>query len=148
MTAIDLLLAFERSFDEPDWEDRVRELCRPDCEFIDVGPGEIGDIEGFIRTERNMMTAWSNESTEQVALIGDEQHAMSELIYRAKHNGPLRWHGHEFEATGREWQLRFVRCITVKDGKIASIRDYFNDVSFMRQLGIPIEIAGTAPFFV
>lgn len=73
---------------------------------------------------------------------------MIELMYRAKHDGLLRWHGHEFEASGREWQMRFVRCISVSDGKIISIRDYFNDVSLMRQLGIPIEVAESAPLFV
>lgn len=148
MSPTDILMALEEAFEGPNWADRIRELCTADCEFVDVGPGEITDVEGFIGTERNMMTAWSNVSTEQVALVGDEHHAMIELRYRATHDGPLRWHGHDFEASGREWQMRFVRCISVKDGKITSIRDYFNDVSFMRQLGILIHVAESAPLIV
>lgn len=69
MSATDLLLALDDALAEGDWVTRVRELCTEDCEFVDVGPGVVTDIAGFIETERNMMTAWSNESTEKVALL-------------------------------------------------------------------------------
>lgn len=59
MAALDVLMAFEQALGEPDWEDRVRDLCTRDCEFVDVGPGEITDIERFIKSERTM-TAWSD----------------------------------------------------------------------------------------
>ena len=148
MTAIHLLMALEEALRAPDWADRVRALCTPDCEFVDVGPGEISDIEGFIKTESNVMVAWSDVTTQEVAVLGDEHHAMAESMVEATHDGPLLWHGTEFQPSGRVVKLRVVRIISVQDGKIASIRDYFNDVSFMRQQGIPITVAESAELIV
>ncbi len=148
MTAIERLLELEDAFTHEDWVRRVRGLCASDLEFIDVGPGVRTDIDGFIEVEQTMMRAWSNVRTRQLVLLGDDTSACIELEITATHSGPLMWHGLPFAATGREVSMHFARCISVSDSSITSIRDYFNDVSFMRQHDIPVQIADVGPIVI
>ena len=148
MSAIELLLELEDAFHHEDWIARVRGLCAPDLEFIDVGPGIRTGIDGFIEVELTMMRAWSNVRTRQLMLVGDDTSACIELEVMATHSGPLQWHGHSFAATGRDVSMLFARCISVSDHSITSIRDYFNDVSFMRQHDIPVQIADVGPVVI
>ena len=60
-----------------------------------------------------------------------------EWLWRATHTGPMPApDGTEIPATHRAMELPGVSILFVKDGKITSQRDYFDNASVMSQLGL------------
>ena len=68
--------------------------------------------------------------------------AINEWSASGRHTGPLEGPEGTIPATGKSLTLRGVDAITVSDGLIQSQRVYFDQMSFMAQLGLIPEGAG------
>jgi steroid delta-isomerase-like uncharacterized protein len=69
--------------------------------------------------------------TQVVRVIGQEDWAAWEWTMTATHTGDFP----NLPATGRRFTLVGVSIMQVKDGKILSQRDYYDQASFLRQVG-------------
>ena len=59
-----------------------------------------------------------------------------ELSWKGTHTGPLSTPAGEIAPTGKSIDLRAVQVQKVKDGKVASTRQYFDMATMMSQLGL------------
>jgi steroid delta-isomerase-like uncharacterized protein len=59
-----------------------------------------------------------------------------ELTWRAIQTGPLQLPGKDLAATGKKVELRACEVIDVSDGKVKTLRHYFDLSTLLRQLSV------------
>ena len=80
---------------------------------------------------------FSDLRMETAGLIEEGDTVVAEWVWRATHTAPLPMpDGTEIPATGKAVEIPGVSVITVRDGKAAEQHDYFDNVTFMTQLGL------------
>jgi steroid delta-isomerase-like uncharacterized protein len=122
--------------------DRARELVSDDVEFVDVAMGQtMHGPDAFIEYFRMWASAFSDMTIEPLALVADESRAAGEFRGRGTHDGPLQTPAGEIPPTGRTLDERFTWFGEVADGKVTGVRDYYNAMSVMMQLGLMPEAA-------
>jgi steroid delta-isomerase-like uncharacterized protein len=62
--------------------------------------------------------------------------AVAEGVYRGTHDGPFRTPQGEVPPTGREVAVPFVTVLEARDGKLTVHRAYWDNATFMGQLGL------------
>ena len=84
-----------------------------------------------------LVTAAPDRSSRDVMLIAEGDYVVEQARYTGTHTGPLRNpDGVEVPATGRSFDFPFVGVFRVENGKIASIRIYYDQVELFTQLGL------------
>jgi steroid delta-isomerase-like uncharacterized protein len=84
-----------------------------------------------------LVTAAPDRSSRDVVLIAEGDYVVEQARYTGTHTGPLRNpDGVEVPATGRSFDFPFVGVFRVENGKIASIRIYYDQVALFTQLGL------------
>ena len=80
---------------------------------------------------------FSDISFETTQVIEEGNALVTEWVWRATNTGPLTMpDGTEIPATQRAVELPGVSILSVRDGKITSQRDYFDNAPVMSQLGL------------
>ncbi len=140
----EILRALADAFNARDF-DRARELVSDDLEFVDHAMGvTINGPDGFIDYARSWANAFSDMQLELLAVVADERHASGELVGRGTHDGTLPTPSGEVPATGRRMEVPFSWFADVEAGKLTSMRDYYNALSIMVQLGLMPEPAAAS----
>jgi steroid delta-isomerase-like uncharacterized protein len=138
---VDILRDLADAFNARDF-DRARQLMSDDIEFIDVASGQTArGHDGVIEYVQGWFGAFPDMQLETRALVADESYAAGEFVGRGTHNGTLPTPGGEVPATGRKLDERFVWFADIADGKITGVRDYYNAMAVMMQLGLMPEPA-------
>jgi steroid delta-isomerase-like uncharacterized protein len=84
-----------------------------------------------------LVTAAPDRSSRDVMLIAEGDYVVEQARYIGTHTGPLRNpDGAEVPATGRSFDFPFVGVFRVENGKISSIRIYYDQVEVFTQLGL------------
>lgn len=84
-----------------------------------------------------LLTAAPDRSSRDVVLIAEGEYVVEQARYVGTHTGPLRSpDGVEVPATGRQFDFPFVGIFRVRDGKIRSIRIYFDQLELLTQLAL------------
>jgi steroid delta-isomerase-like uncharacterized protein len=140
----DILRELAEAFNARDFG-RAHELMSDEVEFVDVAAGvTVHGPDGFIGYARGWAGAFSDMRIETLAVVADESHAAGEFVGGGTHDGPLPTPAGEIPATGRNFQERFTFFCEVEGGKLTGVRDYYNAMSLMAQLGLMPEPAESA----
>jgi steroid delta-isomerase-like uncharacterized protein len=84
-----------------------------------------------------LVTAAPDRLSSEVVLFAEGNHVVEQARYTGTHTGPWRnANGAEIPATGKKVDFPFVGVFRVEDGKISSIRLYFDQVEVFTQLGL------------
>ena len=84
-----------------------------------------------------LVTAAPDRRSIDVILIAEGDHVVEQARYTATHTGTWRNpDGAEIPATGKKLDFSFVGIFRVKNGKISSIRLYYDQVEIFTQLGL------------
>jgi steroid delta-isomerase-like uncharacterized protein len=83
-----------------------------------------------------LLTAAPHRGSKDVVLVTDGAYVVEQARYTGTHTGTWRTPEAEIPATGKERDFPFVGVFRVDDGKIASIRIYFDQVEVFTQLGL------------
>ena len=84
-----------------------------------------------------LLTAAPDRVSTDVILIAEGDHVVELARYKGTHTGPLRSpDGGEVPATGRSFDFPFVGVFRVGNGKIRSIRIYYDQIELFAQLGL------------
>ena len=59
-----------------------------------------------------------------------------ETIVRGTHTGPMQTPAGVIPATGKSVEIRTCRVIEIEDDKVKSIREYYDQMTMMQQLGL------------
>lgn len=84
-----------------------------------------------------LLTAAPDRLSRDVVLIADGEYVVEQARYVGTHTGLLRApDGLDVPATGKQFDLPFVAIFRVGDGKIGSIRIYYDQIEVFTQLGL------------
>ncbi len=134
-TGKDLWNEFAARFSNKDWAG-VTSLYATDAVLIDP----TGRYEGREAIQQYLEKAdepFSDGRMETSRLVQEGDAVVAEWTGWATNTGPLAMpDGTEIPATGKTIEVSGVSVVTVKDGKFATERDYFDIMSMMTQLGL------------
>jgi steroid delta-isomerase-like uncharacterized protein len=84
-----------------------------------------------------LLTAAPDRRSDDVILYAEGDHVVEEARYTGTHTGPWRNpDGAEVPPTGKSLDFPFVGVFRVENGKINSIRIYFDQIDVFVQLGL------------
>jgi steroid delta-isomerase-like uncharacterized protein len=89
---------------------------------------------------RQFMQVWKTATPDGVVTvvnqIASDDGVVNECTYHATHTGPLMSPAGEIPASGKTLDLRFCEVWTVRGGKLASIHNYQDFATLLRQIGV------------
>jgi ketosteroid isomerase-like protein len=80
--------------------------------------------------------AFSNMRLKTLAIVGGESHVAGEFVGTGTHDGSLVSPGGTVPPTGRTMSERFTWFADVTGGRLVGVRDYYNAMAVMSQLGL------------
>lgn len=124
------------------WNDRdldgALDLATDDVEVRLVALGQtLTGREGFRRFMERFAIASSDMKKDVTNQIASDEQVVSEFTLKGTHDGSLRAEAGEIPSTGRSIELEVVEVVSIRDGKVASITNYSDTSTLMRQLDHP-----------
>jgi len=108
-----------------------------DGEIVNVPFGlSLHGKSGYLQFVQGWATAFPDSKLEVTNVVVDDSGFAVEYTARGTHTGPLQGPNGEIPATGKTAEMRLCDAGTIRNGKIKSIRSYFDSATFMRQLGL------------
>jgi steroid delta-isomerase-like uncharacterized protein len=124
------------AFNKRDFES-ARGLLADDLTFEDVAAGvTVSGPDGFFGYAGAWAGAFSDMEITVLSIVGDDTHAAGELSGGGTHDGTLPTPQGPVPPTGKRFDERFTWYADIADGKITGLRDYYNMMSIMTQLGL------------
>ena len=124
------------AYNEKDW-DAVRNVLEPNCVYDEVATHRrMKGLDEILTGWKGWATAFpdSKGSFENAVVSGDT--VTMELTWRGTHKGPLRTPAGDTAPTGKSIEMRACQVVKVADGRVASIRHYFDMTTMLQQLGL------------
>jgi steroid delta-isomerase-like uncharacterized protein len=121
--------------------DAFAEHLDENCEFAAPGFGGPGR-DPAIAWMRPFLDAFPDIGHRVLTTVEAGDAVALELEITGTHTAPLAGPGGELSPTGREIRLRVANIWRVRDGRIASYHVYFDQATFMAQLGLVPGAAG------
>ena len=123
------------------WNDRnldaALDLATDDVEIKLVSLGQtLTGRDGFRRFMERFATASSDMKKDVTNQVASEDQVVSQFTLRGTHDGPLRTATGEIPSTGRSIELEVVEVIGIRAGKIATISNYSDSTTLLRQVGL------------
>lgn len=117
--------------------DRAADLVTDDYAFTMVPTGQtFNGPDGMREFLQTWATGFPESSVEITNIVLGESQAAVEYTGRGVHSGPLRSPAGEIPATGKRVELQFCDVFSIRDGKLAGGRTFFDMATMMRQLGL------------
>ncbi len=113
---------------------RFVEFLHDDAELVSPLATVRGhdEIRGFVGGMHASFSDWEHA----VEIEGAGDLVVAEGTWNGTHSGPMPSPQGEIEPTGRRATIPFAGIVRVRDGKIASIHNYFDQMTFRAQLGL------------
>ena len=92
--------------------------------------------DGFRQFVERFATAFPDMKKEVTNQVASEDQVVSEFTLRGPHDGPLKTPAGEIPPTGKAVELSVIEVIGVRHGKAATLRNYSDTATLMRQLGL------------
>ena len=90
--------------------------------------------DGFRRFMERFAIASSDMKKDVTNQIASDDQVVSEFTLRGTHDGSLRTQAGKIPPTGRSIELDVVEVVSIREGKVASITNYSDTSTLMRQL--------------
>ena len=91
--------------------------------------------DGMLMFMQGFKTAFPDVTLEVTRQVASGDQLVNEFVARGTHTGPLMTPAGAVPPTGRRAEWRVCEVWTVRDGKVASIANYQDSATLMRQLG-------------
>jgi steroid delta-isomerase-like uncharacterized protein len=117
--------------------DAVADLYADDAVLMTPDAGEVRGHDGIADYWRQFIDGFPDSRWESIGKLEAGDTAVDEGYVIGTNTNPLTLPtGEQLPATGKAIKLRGCDIATVRDGKIAEHRLYFDELDFMRQLGL------------
>jgi len=112
--------------------ERIDLIFTDDAVYEDVAGGQIVRGKEAIKQLLRAAYAWAPDfRVAMKSLIVADDTAAAEWVSEGIQTGPIG----ELPASGNSFQLRGASILNFQNGKIAKVTDYYDMVTFLRQLG-------------
>jgi steroid delta-isomerase-like uncharacterized protein len=116
--------------------DRYLANQQPDVEFAIPGGMTLLGREAVGQYIQVMWTAFPDAKLTFGDQVLSEDSAATEVIMTGTHTGPLNTPNGPIPPTGKSINLRSLSILRFEDGRIASERNYFDQLEMLTQLGL------------
>lgn len=112
--------------------EKIDAIFTDDVVYEDVASGEVHRGTEAIKQLLRAVYAWAPDyRVTKTSLIVANDTAATEWLSEGIQTGPIG----DLPASGNSFRLRGVSFLTFRDGKIASVTDYYDMATFLTQLG-------------
>lgn len=94
-------------------------------------------IREFVSGMHASFSDWNHD----VTIEGAGDLVVAEGTWQGTHTGPMQTPQGEVPPTGRRPRIPFAGIVRVRDGRVVSVHNYFDQMAFMSQLGLMPEPA-------
>ena len=124
------------AYNDKNWE-AGKEALAPDMLYEEIA------TQRRIKGAEEVLAAWkgwakaypdSKGSFDKETLSGNT--VVLEVTWRGTHTGPLQLPGKELAPTGKKIEIRACQVVEVAGDKVQAVRQYFDMVTMLRQLGV------------
>jgi ketosteroid isomerase-like protein len=116
-------------------EATLNEICAPDVEFVVPGMTATG-VAAMLDYNNVFRAAFPDAEHEIVERILSPEATVFEIVYRGTHTGAMPTPQGELPATGATVEIPGTMIVRTRDGKVVSFHGYFDQLSFLMQLGV------------
>lgn len=117
--------------------DAALDLATDDVDITLMAYGQrLTGREGFRRFMERFAIAFPDMKKELTNQIASGDQVVCEFELRGTHEGPLSTPTGEIPPTGKAVHLFVVEVLTIRDGKLTTLRNYSDTATLMRQLGL------------
>ena len=123
------------AYNDKDWN-AVAAVLAPGCVYDEVATHRrVQGVNEIMDAWRGWATALpdSRASFDNVSVSGNT--VTLELTWRGAQTGPLETPGGTLPPSGRSIEIRACQVVEVADGKVQSVRHYFDMATLLQQLG-------------
>jgi len=124
---------------------KLNELVKhmsPKVEWRNMATGEVfKGPDGVRKFLESWISAFEDIRLDVRHMAATDQHVATEFGARATHTATLETPNGPLPATNRKVDLALCELATIENGKITSIRTYYDSATMMAQLGVT-ELAG------
>jgi steroid delta-isomerase-like uncharacterized protein len=123
------------------WNDRdldaAQDMATDDVDITLMASGQsFTGRDGFRRFMERFANAFPDMKKEVTNEVASGDQVVFEVKQRGTHEGTLRTPAGEIPPTGKTVDLSVIEVASVRDGKLASLRNYSDTQTLMRQLGL------------
>lgn len=125
------------AFNDKNW-DAVKEVLATDTVYDEVATQRrIQGVEEVLSAWKGWAKAFPDaKGNIDKETVGGNNTVVIELTWHAMQTGLLQLPGKDLAATGKKVELRACQIIEVSDGKVKTLRHYFDLSSLLRQLSV------------
>lgn len=134
-SVVDIAKSQITAYNQKDWN-AVAMVLAPGCVYDEVATHRrVQGVNEIMAAWRGWATAIpdSNASFDSVSVSGNT--VTLELTWRGAQTGPLETPGGALPPSGRTMEIRACQIVEVADGKVQSVRHYFDMATLLQQLG-------------
>lgn len=141
---IEAAKASTEAYNEKDWE-AAREALTPDFVYDEVVTSRKAEgVEEVLAVWRGWATAFPDSRATFEEPLVDGNVVVLRLRWRGTHSGPPAFPTGEILPTGKKIDFRSCQIYRIEDGKAAEMRQYFDLLTMLSQLGVAPEMKATA----
>ena len=138
-----LVEKFYECFNSGDF-DSAMEAFEDDVQTVDPGAGPVIGADAFRAYIESWKTGMPDGRLVIHSIVQTGHVVATEGVFSGTNTGMLSTPQGTLQATGKKVNLPFADFYTLRDGKIATHHVYYDNVTFMGQLGLMPEPATTA----
>jgi steroid delta-isomerase-like uncharacterized protein len=124
------------AYNDKNWG-AVTEACGPNVVYDEVGTNrKLGGVGQVIEAWKGWAAALPDSKATFEAAHVDGNTVILELTWHGTQTGPLQTPAGQIPATGKPIEIRACQIVDVKDGKVQTVRHYFDMATMLAQLGV------------
>lgn len=117
--------------------DRYAANATADCETLDVPNGRtFSGPDGYRQFVQSYLTAFPDGQVQATRIFTTDDQGLLEYIGRGTNTGPFPYSSGQIPPTGRRVEFRVCAVLQFRDGKVASVHYYYDQLSVLQQLGL------------
>lgn len=118
-----------------DWE-RLRATFAADAVWDEVGTQRrVQGVSAVIELSRGWRAAFPDARGTVTNAVAAGDTAVMELAYEGTHDGPMETPQGGIPPSGKKVTVRAVMVAQVRDGRITEVREYFDVLTLLTQIG-------------
>lgn len=107
--------------------------------LVQYSPDRIEPIKGREAVREYLesyVAAFPDVRMEKLRSFGQEDWVCLEFAFSGTHTGPMTTNGETVPATNKPVRAQETVLLRLADGKIVEVREYYDQLGFLRQLGL------------
>jgi steroid delta-isomerase-like uncharacterized protein len=118
-----------------DW-DRLRAALAADVVYDEIGSQRrLVGVNDFVQSYQAWKRAGPDGKGTVTRAVASGDTVLIEVTWSATQTGRIETAKGIIPASGKQWNVRGAQVITVKDGRIKELRQYFDMLTILQQIG-------------